>query len=89
MLPLQAEAARYLAALRRQAQARGNALFKVSELFTTADTLDLSVPDMHAFIEELNYAGKHLWLTEFLAEHTTAQALSRRCTAAQRVLAHC
>lgn len=54
----QAEATRYLAALRRQAEAKGSALFKVSDLFSTADSLDLAVPDMHAFIEELNYGGE-------------------------------
>lgn len=54
---VQAEAARFLAALRRQGEARGNAVFQVSELYSIADSLDLAVPDMHAFIEELNYAG--------------------------------
>ena len=55
---MQAEAARYLAALRRQAEARGNTVFKVSDLYSSADSLDLAVPDMHEFLEELNYAGK-------------------------------
>ena len=47
-----------MSALRRQAEARGNAMFKISELFSTADSLDLAIPDMHAFIEELNCAGE-------------------------------
>lgn len=54
---MQAEAARFLAALRRQADAKGTALFKVSDLFSTADSLELAVPDMQTFIEELNEAG--------------------------------
>ena len=53
---LQAEARRFLSALSRRAEQSGNA-FSVHQLFDLSDNLQLKVPDMRDFIEQLNEAG--------------------------------
>ena len=54
--PMQAEARRFLAALGRRATESGNS-FSVHQLFDLSDHLQLKVPDMRQFIEQLNDAG--------------------------------
>ena len=58
-ISLQAEAKRFLGALAKRAEMKGSELFSIEELFDMADTLELNVPDMSAFIDMLNDAGKH------------------------------
>ena len=53
---LQAEARRFLSALGRRAVQAGNS-FSVHQLFDLSDHLQLKVPDMRLFIDELNDAG--------------------------------
>jgi DNA-binding MarR family transcriptional regulator len=53
---LQAEARRFLSALSRRAEQSGNA-FSVHQLFDLSDHLQLKVPDMRDFIDQLNEAG--------------------------------
>ena len=53
---LQAEARRFLSALGRRAHQFGNA-FSVHQLFDLSDHLQLKVPDMRDFIDQLNEAG--------------------------------
>ncbi len=55
-VPLQAEARRFLSALGRRAEQAGNA-FTVHQLFDLSDHLQLKVPDMRDFIDQLNEAG--------------------------------
>ena len=52
----QAEARRFLSALGRRAAQSGNS-FSVHQLFDLSDHLQLKVPDMRVFIEQLNDAG--------------------------------
>ncbi|DBA93068.1 TPA: DNA replication licensing factor mcm8, variant 3 [Trebouxia sp. C0005] len=52
----QAEARRFLSALGRRAEQSGNA-FSVHQLFDLSDHLQLKVPDMRDFIDQLNEAG--------------------------------
>ena len=54
---LQAEAKRFLGALSKKAEMKGSELFAIEELFDIADTLELNVPDLTAFIDQLNEAG--------------------------------
>ena len=53
---LQAEARRFLSALGRRAVQSGNS-FSVHQLFDLSDHLQLKVPDMRLFIDQLNDAG--------------------------------
>ena len=56
LLSMQAEARRFLSALGRRAVQSGNS-FSVHQLFDLSDHLQLKVPDMRIFIEQLNDAG--------------------------------
>ena len=56
---LQAEARRFLSALGRRAVQSGNS-FSVHQLFDLSDHLQLKVPDMRLFIDQLNDAGMFL-----------------------------
>ncbi|KAL3137863.1 DNA replication licensing factor mcm8 [Trebouxia sp. C0009 RCD-2024] len=55
----QAEARRFLSALGRRAAQSGNS-FSVHQLFDLSDHLQLKVPDMRLFIDQLNDAGELL-----------------------------
>lgn len=57
-LCLQAEAQRFTAALQRRAAQQASSEFEVSELFDVADAIELAVPDLTAFIDQLNEAGQ-------------------------------
>ena len=54
----QAEAKRFLGALSKKAELKGSELFAIEELFDIADILELNVPDLTAFIDQLNEAGQ-------------------------------
>ncbi|KAK9824829.1 hypothetical protein WJX81_003431 [Elliptochloris bilobata] len=56
----QAEAKRFLAALAKRCQLSGSAQVNVAQLYSLADDLELAVPDMLAFIADLNDAGELL-----------------------------
>ncbi|KAI5054214.1 hypothetical protein GOP47_0030893, partial [Adiantum capillus-veneris] len=53
----QKETKRFLNALQRQSEVQQKATFTLSELCCLADDIDLRVPDIDAFIENLNAAG--------------------------------
>lgn len=55
---MQAEAKRFLGALSKKAELKGSEQFAIEELFDVADILELNVPDLSAFIDQLNEAGK-------------------------------
>lgn len=55
---VQKEAKRFLGALCKRCQLAGSDLVSIAQLYALADDLDLAVPDMEAFIEQLNDAGK-------------------------------
>ena len=57
-LLIQGEAKRFLAALCRRAEQSGDNMFSVHQLFDLSDHLQLKVPDMREFIDQLNEAGK-------------------------------
>lgn len=54
----QGEIKRFLAALGRRAQQSGDNTFSVHQLFDLSDHLQLKVPDMREFIDQLNEAGE-------------------------------
>ena len=55
---LQAEAKRFLGALSKKAELKGNEVFAIEELFDIADVLELNVPNLTTFIDQLNEAGE-------------------------------
>ena len=55
---MQAEAKRFLSALSKKAELKGSEQFSIEELFDIADILELNVPDLTAFLEQLNEAGQ-------------------------------
>ena len=71
---MQAEARRFLAALGRRAEQGGNS-FSTHQLFDLSDHLQLKVPDMRDFIDQLNEAGRSPD-TSALKLHAPINALS-------------
>ena len=57
-LLMQGAAKRFLAALCRRAAQAGVNMFSVHQLFDLSDHLQLKVPDMREFIDQLNEAGE-------------------------------
>lgn len=53
----QVEARRFLGALAKRCQLSGSTLVNTAQLFTLADDLELTIPDMSDLIAELNDAG--------------------------------
>lgn len=55
-----AETARFMSALRRQAEREGRCVFSSAELYSLANELSLAVRDVAAFVDQLNESGR--WL---------------------------
>ncbi|KAG6550803.1 hypothetical protein Mapa_007707 [Marchantia paleacea] len=53
----QKEAKRFLSALQQRADLQQNAVFTIAELYSLADEIELRVPDLNTFIDNLNQAG--------------------------------
>uniref|UniRef100_A0A7N0VDJ5 Probable DNA helicase MCM8 n=2 Tax=Kalanchoe fedtschenkoi TaxID=63787 RepID=A0A7N0VDJ5_KALFE len=53
----QKEAKRFLGALNKQAELQQKDCFSISEIYSLADRIDLHVPDVDTFIENLNTVG--------------------------------
>jgi DNA helicase MCM8 len=54
---MQKEARRFLGALHKRCQLAGSNIMTVAQLYAIANDLDLAVPDMETFMQELNDAG--------------------------------
>ncbi|PNW71712.1 hypothetical protein CHLRE_16g665950v5 [Chlamydomonas reinhardtii] len=55
-----AETARFMSALRRQAEREGRCVFSSAELYSLANELSLAVRDVAAFVDQLNESGQLL-----------------------------
>ncbi|XP_062117205.1 probable DNA helicase MCM8 [Humulus lupulus] len=53
----QKEAKRFLSALNKQSELQQKDFFSISEIYSLADRIELRVPDMDAFIDNLNSVG--------------------------------
>ncbi|KMZ58606.1 putative DNA replication licensing factor [Zostera marina] len=53
----QKEAKRFLSALHKQSELRQKDCFSISEIYSLADTINLRVPDMDMFLDNLNCVG--------------------------------
>ena len=56
-MTIQSEAERFLAALEKRCQLAGSSKVSAAQLHALGTSINLSVPDMDAFIEQLNDAG--------------------------------
>ncbi len=63
MLRMQSEAKRFLAALEKRCQLAGSSEVSVAQMHVLGTKINLSVPDMDAFIEQLNDAGTRVLFT--------------------------
>ncbi|KAG2441933.1 hypothetical protein HXX76_003538 [Chlamydomonas incerta] len=54
------ETARFMSALRRQAEREGRCIFSSAELYSLANELSLAVRDVAAFVDQLNESGQLL-----------------------------
>ena len=80
---LQAEAKRFLGALARKAELQGKEEFTVSELFDVADLIELGVPDLSDFIDQLNDAGPDSCWLAYLDRLSTQGSLQQAQTSGQ------
>ena len=62
----QKEAKRFLGALAKRCQLAGGNTVTAPQLYALADDLELAVPDMEAFLGELNDAGARLHMRVLL-----------------------
>ncbi|KAH0455902.1 hypothetical protein IEQ34_015934 [Dendrobium chrysotoxum] len=53
----QKEAKRFLSALHKQSEHKQNECFSISEIYSLADSIELRVPDIDTFVDNLNSAG--------------------------------
>ena len=71
---LQSEAKRFLAALEKRCQLAGSSEVSVGQLYALGSDINLTMPDMEAFIGQLNEAGAALNLSHFLSFDTATAA---------------
>ena len=63
---VQSEAKRFMAALEKRCQLAASCEVSVGQLYALGDDINLAVPDMEVFIEQLNEAGGILLLASTL-----------------------
>lgn len=57
MLAMQSEAKRFMAALEKRCQLASSSEVSAAQLCALGSSIDLTMPDMEAFIDQLNEAG--------------------------------
>ena len=66
---MQSEAKRFMAALEKRCQLASSSKVSAAQLYALGDDINLTVPDMEIFIDQLNDAGTFLTICQILCMH--------------------
>ena len=66
---MQSEAKRFMAALEKRCQLASSSKVSVAQLYALCDDINLTVPDLETFIDQLNDAGTYLTICQNLCTH--------------------
>lgn len=66
---MQSEAKRFMAALEKRCQLASSSMVSVAQLHALGDDINLAVPDIETFIDQLNDAGTSLKICQKLCMH--------------------